>query len=105
MAFSHSSIVSPPQNCSKMVALIKPSIGNPKLKANLAAPEPMAFKKGEFSSLKILYFSFSCALDLSAKAVAVSWKSSRNSLIKIGFYHIGHRVHRANETPKDNPKL
>src|SRR5438445_82598 len=94
---SHSRIVSPPQNCSKTVDFIKPSTGNPSDSANRAAVDPTAFKIGEFSILNTRYFSFNCESDLSANAVAVSWRSSRNSLIKWGFYHRGHREHRVNE--------
>src|SRR6185295_11272709 len=102
---SHSSIVSPPQNCSKIVDLINPSTGKPIDRANFVRPEPIEFRKGEFKSLKSRYFRSSCASDLSAKAVAVSSKSSSSSLIKIGFYHISHRVHRANESLKHTAKL
>lgn len=42
---SHSLIVSPPQNCSKMVDFIRPSTGSPIDRANFVAVEPSEFKK------------------------------------------------------------
>jgi hypothetical protein len=78
-------MVSPPRNCSKIVDLISPWTGRPIDSANCVARVPIAFSVGELSILKSRYFSFNWEFDLSANAVAVSWKSSENSVIKAGF--------------------
>src|SRR5690606_1603379 len=74
-------MVSPPQNCSNTVFLIKPSTGKPSDRANLAAPVPIALRNGEFINLKMRYFSRSSASDLSANATLVSRKSSEKSAV------------------------
>src|SRR5215207_9024554 len=83
----HSSMVSPPQNCSKTVFLINPLTGRPMDSAKLVTFVPKLTSDGEPINLKRRYFSLSSPVDLSANAVAVSWKSNLNSLIKKIIYH------------------
>ncbi|MNV71831.1 hypothetical protein D3C71_1648720 [compost metagenome] len=71
MVCSHSAIVSPPQKCLKMVALMIDFIGKPIFRKKLVIGGPTLVRKLLLITLKSQYPAFSSEFDLLRKAISV----------------------------------
>ncbi|MNY58079.1 hypothetical protein D3C86_1943750 [compost metagenome] len=67
-------MVSPPQKCLNMVALMIPLIGNPMFRKKLVTGGPTFVKKLLLMILKSQYAAFNSPFDLLRKAISVSSK-------------------------------